>query len=120
MLARHGLVHLLDTIRWRQEISMPPECNHAFSNDLTAVFCLFQMVVPIVGSRLLVRHLQRINTGFVVWLGRKDGSTTAIGKNSTLCFLPVLRLLDFSIVLPLHRFLTMRLDIEEGWTFCFG
>ena len=107
MLVRRGLVHLLDTIRGRPEISMAPAFNHAFSTDLTAVLCLFQIVVPISGSCLLVRHFQRIDTGVVVWLRRKDGSTTAIGTNSTLCFLPVLRLLAFPIVLLLHRFLRM-------------
>ena len=43
----------------------------------------------------------------VVWLGRKDGSTTAIGTNSTLCFLLVLCLLAFPIVLLLHGLLRM-------------
>ena len=120
VLVRRGLVQLLNTIRWHPEISMEPAFNHALSTSLTAVLCLFQMMLLIAGSRLLVRHFKRINTGVVVWLEREDGPTTAIGTNSTLCFLPVLCLLDFSIVLPLHRFLTMRLDIEEGWTFCFG
>ena len=96
MLVRRGLVHLLDTIRWRPEISMAPAFNHAFSTDLTAVLFLFQIVVPIVGSRLLVRHAQPINTGVVVWLGRKDGSTTTIGTNTTLCFLPVHLFVGFS------------------------
>ena len=107
MLVKRGLVQLLNTIRWCLEISMAPAFNHAFSTDLTAVLFLFQIVVPIVGSRLLVRHAQPINTGVVVWLGRKDGSTTAIGTNSTLCLLPVLCLLDFLIALLLHRLLKM-------------
>ena len=107
MLVRRGLVHLVDTIRWRPQISMAPEFNHAFSTDLTAVLCLFQMVVPIAGSRLLVKHFQRINTGFVAWLGCEDGSNIALCKNSILFFLSVLFLLDFSIVFMLHRFLMM-------------
>ena len=93
MLVRRGLVHLLDTIRWCLEIFMVPIFNHAFSTDLTAVLCLFQMVVYIAGSRLLVRHFQRINKGVVVWLGRKEGSITAIGKNRTLYYLQTLCLL---------------------------
>ena len=40
-------------------------------------------------------------------VGWKDGSTIAIGTNSTLCFLLVLCLLAFPIVLLLYRFLRM-------------
>ena len=95
MLVRRGLEHFLNTIRWRPGISMAPAFNHAFSIDLIAVLCLFQIVVPIAGLHLLVRHFQQINTGVVVWLGLKDGSTTTIGTNSTLYFLPVLCLWVF-------------------------
>ena len=107
MLVRRGLVQLLNTIRWRPEISIYPEFNHAFPTDLTEVLCFFQMELPISGSRLLVRHFQRINIGVIVWLGREDGSTTAIGTYSTLVFLPVLCLLAFLIILLLHRLLQM-------------
>ena len=107
VLVMRALVHLLGTIRWRPEISMASAFNHAFYTDLAAVLCLFQIVVPIAGSRLLVRHFQRINTGVVVRLGCKDGSTTAIGKNRTLCFFLVLCLLAFPIFLQLHRLLRM-------------
>ena len=72
MLVRHGLVHLLDTIRWRPKISMAPAFNHDFSTDLTAVLCLFQMVVPIAGSCVLLRHFQRINIGVAVYPGASD------------------------------------------------
>ena len=107
MLVRRGLVHLLDTIRWRPDISMAPEFNHAFSTDLTGVLCLLHMVLPTVGLCLLVRHFKGFNIGVVVWLGQQDGSTIAIGTNSTLCFLPVVCLLAFPIVLVLHRLLRM-------------
>ena len=102
VLVRRGVVQLLDTIRWRPEICMEPAFNHGFSTDLTAVLCLFQMVLPISGSLLLVRHFKPINTRVIVWLGREDESTTAISTDSTLCFLPGLRLLAYLIVLLLH------------------
>ena len=97
MLVKRDLVQLLGTIRCHPEFFIEPTFNHAFSTGLTAILCLFQMVLPIVGLRLLIRDFKRINTWLAVWLGREDKSITAVGRNSTLFFLPMLRLLAFQL-----------------------
>ena len=87
VLVMRGLVHLLGTIRRRTEIFVEPKLNHNLFTDLTAVFFVsLSDVVPIAGSRFLVRHFKRINTEVVVWLGREDASTLQLARIAPYIF----------------------------------